>query len=118
MIKIIHNNLIIDVNRIETYVRYLPLRKRFVVSNKEVANGILGSDGNTIYHLEGTINNFPEGIKTVRIQKINEEEYEEITNKIILENSQTEELKNEVNSLKELVSEQKKLLEQLLAKLN
>ena len=52
MIKIIHNNLIIDVCKEANYVRFLTNNKRFVRSNKEIANGIIGSDDNTIYHLK------------------------------------------------------------------
>ena len=58
MIKIVKNNMIIDVCQKATYLRYIPLDKRFVRTSQENANAILGSDLNTTYHLQNTDFNF------------------------------------------------------------
>lgn len=117
MIKIIHNNLIIDVCKEANYVRFLPNNKRFVRSNKEVANGIIGSDDNTIYHLKNTPYNFLNDLKTVNVVEINEEEYNRLTTEKIYEDNSGA-IQEEVNDLKKLVLQQNELIAQLLKKLN
>lgn len=116
MIKIIHNNLIIDLNTQERYVRYLPQSKRFITSKKETANGIIGSDSNTVYHLNGTVKNFPTELKTVTVQQISEEEYEKLSTQLMFEKTQQSDLKQEVDTLKQLVQQQNDLIQQLLNK--
>ena len=44
MIKILYNNMVLDINKNERYVRYIPEINRFVSSSRDSANGILGSD--------------------------------------------------------------------------
>lgn len=118
MIKIIYNNMIIDVTQQDKYVRYLPKTQRYVMSDKQTANAILGSDNDTIYHLQGTDFNFPIEVKTVSAVQIGLEEYDKLSTELMFQNQQTQDLRNEVNDLKTLVNKQNDLLMQLLAKLN
>ena len=117
MVKIIYNNLIIDVCKKANYVRFLPNSKRFVRSTKELANGIIGSDDNTIYHLKNTSYNFLNELKTVNVIEISEEEYTRLTTEKIYEDNSGA-IQEEVNDLKKLVLQQNELITQLLNKLN
>ena len=59
--KITNNNMVVDIFKEQPrYIRYLTNSKRAIAVQKNAANGVMGSDKNTIYHLEGTINNFPD----------------------------------------------------------
>ena len=58
MIKIVRNNLIIDVCAGENYLRFLPNHKRFLSVERSLANAVIGSDNNTIYHIQDTPYNF------------------------------------------------------------
>ena len=118
MIKILHNNMIIDISKKEKYVKYSPQAKRFISCEKDFANGIIGSDNNTIYHLSGKPNNFPIELKTVTIQNISEEEYDRLSTEIILRNTKDADLKKEVDDLKQMVQQQNDLIQQLLNKLS
>lgn len=117
MLKVIHNNMIIDVLSYEKYVRYLPKSGRFIGSDKQTANAVLGSNNDTIYHIEGKDYNFPMQIKTVRLVKIEQEEYEILTSQLKLQEQQQADLREEVTELKRTVTRQNELLEQLLSKL-
>lgn len=119
MLKIIHNNIVIDLCTNERYLKYLPHQGRFIEVKKYMANAILGSDNNTVYHLVGTPYTFPSEIKTVEAYDISAEEYEKLQATSILQNSQeTINLKKEVDSLKDMVERQNLLIEQLLNKLS
>ena len=69
MYKVLWNNMIVDLLREVCYIRYLPRQARAVVVDKGNANGIMGSDKNTMYHLAGTQSTFTEGIKTVEVNE-------------------------------------------------
>lgn len=118
MIKIIQNNIIIDISKNEKYVRYLPQTKRFISSTKDFANAIIGSDNNTVYHLAGTPKNFPTELKTVQVQRINEEEYSRLSSQFLLQNTKESDLKAEVDNLKQMITQQNDLIQQLLQKLS
>ena len=119
MLKIIYNNLTIDLCTQERYVKYLPQQNRFIDVKKYLANAILGSDNNTVYHLFGTQYNFPNEIKTVEVYSITQEEFDKLQATVMLENSQeTINLKKEVDELKGLVNQQNTLIQQLLERLS
>lgn len=117
MVKIIYNNLIIDLCREERYLKYLPQQNHYIEVKKYLANAILGSDNNTVYHLSGTPYNFPNEIKSVKVKEIEETEYKTLAAQRILQDSQTEGLREEVDSLKQAVIKQNELIQQLLNKL-
>lgn len=115
MIKIIYNNLIIDLNDNERYLKYLPKQQRFVEVKKYLANAILSSDNNTVYHILGTPYTFPNEIKSVVISEITEEEFNRLKSTMILQNSQEViDLKREVDDLRTLIAQQTNLIQQLL----
>lgn len=119
MIKIIHNNIIVDICSTERYLKYLPYQNRFIEVKKYMANAILGSDNNTVYHLIGSPYNFPNEIKSVSVYSITQEEFDKLQATTILQNSQEAiNLKKEVDGLKEMVARQNLLIEQLLEKLS
>ena len=119
MIKIVYNNLIIDACEGENYLRFLPNHKRFLSVERSLANAVIGSDNNTIYHILGTPYNFPNEVKTVQIYEITKEEYDKLTLSTLTKESQeSKELKKEVDNLKNLISQQNGLIEQLLKKLS
>ena len=117
MIKVMNSNLIIDLCQQERYLKYLPQHGRFIEVKKYMANAVLGSDNNTVYHLIGTPYTFPDLIKTVEVYDISQEEYEKLQASSILQNSKEMiDLKKEVDDLKNLVNQQNTLIQQLLEK--
>lgn len=119
MIKIVHNNLIIDACVGENYLRFLPNHKRFLSVDRSMANAVVGSDNNTIYHISGTPYNFLNEVKTVQIYEITKEEYDKLTlSTLTKEEQKSRSLQKEVDSLKSLVAQQNDLIKQLLEKLS
>lgn len=117
MIKIIHNNLVIDLCREERYLKYLPQQNHYIEVKKYLANAILGSDGNTIYHIAGTPYNFNEELKSVVIIPIGEEEFNRLSKSVLITSQEAINLREEVNDLKELVKQQSLLLQELIKKI-
>lgn len=101
MYKILHNNQIIDVMEDIRYVKYLPKSQKLIAVDKTQANGIVSSDGDTIYHILGTKNTFNTKKLSVQILEITEEEYKELTTQI----KKQEDLNNRINELEKLVQE-------------
>ena len=116
MIKIIENNMIIDVCYKPTFLRYLPQLNRYVKTDLSSANAILGSDQNTVYHIKNTYYNFNSDLKSVYFEEISKEEYDKLTKEIQVKKENTD-LEKEVVDLKILVSKQTQLIEQLLNRL-
>ena len=101
MYKILHNNQIIDVMEDVRYVKCLPKSQKLIAVDKAQANGIVSSDGDTIYHILGTKNTFNTEKLSVQIIEITEEEYKELTTQI----KKQEDLNNRINELEKLVQE-------------
>ena len=119
MLKVIYNNLTIDLCSQERYLKYLPQQKRFIEVKKYMANAVLGSDNDTVYHLAGTPYTFPDEVKTVQVYEINQGEFDRLQATTILQNSKEAiDLKKEVDGLKDLVTQQSLLIQQLLEKLS
>ena len=119
MLKLMSGDLIVDICKKERYLKYLPVQKRFVEVKKYVANAILGSDNNTVYHIIGTPFNFDEKIETVLPISITKEELEKIqANNYFLNSKETVDLKKEVDGLRDLVAQQNLLIQQLLEKIS
>ena len=78
MYKVIFNNLVIDIMENPRYVRLLPKSRRVVGTDRLAATGIMSSNGEEVYHLEGKTNNYPEKLKTVQLIKIEKEEFERL----------------------------------------
>ena len=78
MYKVVFNNLIIDIMEKPRYTRFLPKSQRIVGTDRLAATGIMSSNGEEVYHLEGKTNNYPEQLKTVQLIKIEKEEFERL----------------------------------------
>lgn len=78
MYKVVFNNLIIDIMEKPRYTRFLPKSQRIVGTDRLAATGIMSSNGEEVYHLEGKTNNYPEKLKTVQLIKIEKEEFERL----------------------------------------
>ena len=119
MLKLMRGDLIIDICKKERYLKYLPSSKHYVEVKKYVANAILSSDNNTVYHIVGTPFNFDDKIESVIPIQITQEELEKIrANNYFLKSKETIDLKKEVDDLKNLVAQQNSLIQQLLAKIS
>jgi hypothetical protein len=76
--KVIKNNKVIDVLDHLTYLKWQSKNKIMLLSDEGEAQAILGSDGNTIWHVEGFYDLPIEGYETVSIQEINQFEYKQL----------------------------------------
>lgn len=77
--KVIKNNKVIDVLDKLVFVKYQEKNKRMVLCPEDDAQGILSSDGSKIWH-EVSLYKIPiSGYDTVRLEKIDEEEYRMLT---------------------------------------
>lgn len=118
MFKLVHNNMVVDLLPQEVcYVRYLPRAKRLIVTDSQSANGVKGSDNNTIYHLQGTISTFPEEKTSVQVIEITPEEYEVLASQFAIQAKENEELRGRLTHVEEQLSTTNNLLAKLLAKL-
>ena len=108
MYKIVYNNIIIDVMKKLRYVRYLTKSDRFVGTDRLAATGILASDGDEVYHLEGKPYNFPSKVKTVRIEQIEQEEFDRLTSQLVAQEKAlipSKELQSQIDALAAMVSQ-------------
>lgn len=117
--KITNNNMVVDIFKEQPrYIRYLTNSKRAIAVQKNAANGVMGSDKNTIYHLEGTINNFPDEKITVTVTEIGAEEYNALATQFAIQAKENANLRKRLANVEEQLSTTNDLLTQLLAKLS
>ena len=109
--------MIVDLLQEVHYVRYLSKAKRWINTDSQSANGIMGSDGNTVYHLQGRKCVCPEELKMVEIFPIELEEYEALANQFAIQHKENEELRNELKNLRNQLNIQNELLQKILQKL-
>ena len=76
--KVIKNNKVIDVLDHLTYLKWQPKNKIMLLSDLGEAQAILGSDGNTIWHVEGFYDLPVEGYETVKLIEIDEYEFKQL----------------------------------------
>lgn len=76
--KIIKNNKVIDVLDNLIYLKWQPKHKIMLLCNKEEAQVILGSDGNTFWHEESLYKVPILGIDEVVAIEIDEHEYKQL----------------------------------------
>lgn len=116
--KVVKDSVIVDAMEKVVFVRQNIVNKVVIVCPAEFSNGIVSSDGSTVWHLEGQPE-FVEGtFETVKLVEINETEYNKIKEVLVDEESVEDEqirepmtttevlekidaLQKEVNSLKE-----------------
>jgi hypothetical protein len=68
------------------YVRCLPQTQRVLAVDKNQANGLVSSDGSTIYHIYGTPHTFKDKKMSVSVEEIDEKEYLELTTQLKKQN--------------------------------
>ena len=98
--KIMNNNMVIDLLNEVRWVRYLPNSKRLVATDSQAANGVMGSDHNTVYHIFGKPYTFANEIKTVEVVKIDALEYDKLRTQFMLQKQENDAMKNEIGNLK------------------
>jgi hypothetical protein len=77
--KIIKDNKILEATTLLRYVRLSPKSGKILLATRGEAQGIISSDGKTVWHLKDYYN-FPNGdYETVEAVEISEEEYRKIT---------------------------------------
>lgn len=116
--KVMYNNMVVDLLTEARWVRYLPNSKRLVATDSQAANGIMGSDHNTVYHLFGKPYTFADEVKTVQVLKISGEEYEKLHGQFAMQQQENASMKSQIESLKEQLNSQELLLQAILAKLS
>lgn len=115
--KIMNGDMVVDLLREVRYVRYLPKSKRWINTDSQSANGIMNMDGNKIYHIAGRAISYPNEIISVKLVKIDEKEYEMLATQYAAQRRENENLRKEMDSLREQLNEQNALLQLILAKL-
>ena len=116
--KLMSNNMVIDLLTEARWVRYLPNSKRFIGTDSQAANAIMGSDHDTIYHIVGKPYTFDKEIKSVEIYKIDLKEYEMLRDHFMIQQQENNSMKKEISSLKDQLNSQNILLQAILAKLS
>jgi hypothetical protein len=66
-----------------------------------VANGVMGSNGNVIYHISGRGITYPEDIVTVEVVEIGEDEYNYLAANASIQQEENKILRQEIDGLKE-----------------
>lgn len=117
MYKLMYNNMVVDLLKKLQYVRYMKNSKRWIGTDSQSAHGVMGSDNNTVYHLQGRKCPCAQELKTVEIYEIGPEEYEALSIQFSIQHQENESLRNELKDLRKQINEQNNLLQQILAKL-
>lgn len=76
--KVIKNNKVIDVLDRLVFLKYQKRHNRMLFCDEEEAQAIMSSDGEHIWHEESLYNMPVNGYDTVRIEKIDKYEYEQL----------------------------------------
>ncbi len=76
--KVMKNNKVIDVLDHLTYLKWQPKNKIMLLSDEGEAQAILGSDNNTIWHVEGLYDLPVDGYDTVDLVEIDQYEYKRL----------------------------------------
>lgn len=83
--KVVYNNIVVDILADPKWVRWAKKSNRFILTDITSANGVIGSDGSTVYCIKNTdAFGFSDTIyKKVTIVSITEIEYNSLKSKII-----------------------------------
>ena len=115
--KLMNGEIVIDLLRDAQYVRYLPRAQRWVNTDALSANGILGGNGDIVYHLQGRACACPENLIQVQPIQIEEPEFLALKSQMSASQAENKALRQEIDALKVQLDEQNNLLLQILAKL-
>lgn len=101
MYKLIYNNMVVDLLKNIQYVHYLKNSKRWIKTD----NGVIGSNGDTIYHIQGKIYICPEELKQVKIYEIELEEFKGLSIQFSIRCKENEKLRQELKDVCEQLNE-------------
>lgn len=76
--KVLKDNKVIDVLDHLTYLKWQKKNKIMLLSDEGGAQAILGSNGNTIWHVEGFYDLPVDGYETVKLVEIDQYEYRQL----------------------------------------
>ena len=76
--KVLLNNNVVDLLDSLSFIKYDEARCRIVLCNNKAAQGIVSSDGNTIWHVRGFHTLSKPGYETVDLIEIDEAEYHKL----------------------------------------
>ena len=117
MYKLMNNNMVVDLLTTIKYVRYMKNSQRWLVTDSQSAHGVLGSDGNTIYQLNGRKSGSPDNLINVIVVEIDEQEFEALSKQFSMVRKENQDLRNELGEVKAQLQTQQDLLLEILAKL-
>ena len=82
--KVIYQNIILDILKNPTWVRWLKKSGRFISSDIVSANGVISSDKQSVYNIaaRGVFENAREAYKSVTLVEIPESEYNDLNTKM------------------------------------
>ena len=113
MYKLMCNNMVVDLLKEIQYVRYMKNSKRWIGTDSQSANGILGSNGDTIYRIRGRKCACSEELKEVELYEIGPEEFETLSVQFSIQRKENEELRKELQDVRTQLNEQNSLLKQI-----
>lgn len=123
--KLMSNDIVMDLLREVSYVRYLPKAQRWVITDPQSAHGVMGSDHDKIFYIEGRKCACKEKYPRVIVKEISEQEYNNLATHFFAQQEENAELKERMANLElkmaqqtDLLAEQNALLTSLLLKLN
>lgn len=76
--KVLKDNRVIDVLDHLTYLKWQPKNKIMLLCGEGEAQAILGSDGNTVWHVEGFYDLPISGYETVKLVEIEKFEHDQL----------------------------------------
>lgn len=76
--KVLKDNKVIDVLDHLTYLKWQPKNKIMLLSDLDEAQAILGSDNNTVWHIEGLYDLPVSGYETAKLIEIEKFEYDQL----------------------------------------
>lgn len=115
--KLMNNDIVVDLLREIRYMRYIPDSKRWINTDPQSANAVMGASGDVVYRLSGKAIAYPDELTPVRVVEITEEEYMALVASFSKQKQENLALRKEIDSLKAQLNEQNSLLYQILAKL-
>lgn len=123
--KLMSNDIVMDLLREVSYVRYLPKAQRWVITDPQSAHGVMSSDHDKIFYIEGRKNACEDTRPYVVVKEITEQEYSNLATHFFAQQKENIELKERMTNLElkmaqqtDLLAEQNALLTSLLLKLN
>ena len=115
--KLIQGDIVVDLLRRLRYVRYLPKSARWVGTDSQSAHGIMSSNGETVYHLYGRPFPALDYLESAQLQEIGEAEYNMLASQFALQKKENEDLRSEIDVLRQQIEQQNGLLQAILEKL-